>query len=98
MKLPNQYMNREKFHITHYEMLNVLICIRLWGQQWKHKTVTLFVDNEAVVTICNTVYTKDKFPAQCIRNVWLFVSEFDIQLNVRHIPGYKNKTGDLLSR
>ena len=92
------YTDNASHHITHFEMLNVLICVRLWGHEWRHRSVTLCVDNEAVVTVCNTGYTKDQFLAQCIRNIWLFTSEFDLQLNVIPVPGYSNKTADLLSR
>ena len=65
---------------------------------WAHKTIILYVDNLAVVTICNTGYTRDKHLATCTRSIWLLTSIHEVNLEVRHIPGYQNKTADLLSR
>ena len=98
VELPQEWNKDTGFHITHFEMVNVLVCLKNWAQEWANKSVTLFVDNMAVVTVCNTGYTKDKFLASCIRNIWMVTAIHDIKLELRHIAGYKNKVADLLSR
>ena len=97
-KLPIGLVNEERHHIAHFEMVNIVVCLRVWGNRWKHQKVVIYVDNAAVVSVCNTGYTRDMFLATCIRNIWLLMALYDIQFEVRHIPGYKNKTADLLSR
>ena len=84
--------------ITHFEMINILVARKLWGQRWQHKHINLYVDNQAVVTICNTGYTRDTELATYLRNIWLITSIWDIHVTVHHIPGYKNKVADCLSR
>ena len=79
-------------------MVNLLVCLKIWAGKWANKTVVIFVDNMAVVDICASGYTRDKFLATCTRNIWLFTAIHDIDLQVRHIAGYKNKIADLLSR
>ena len=46
----------------------------------------------------NSGKTKDMFLATCIRNIWLLATVYDIELEVAHIPGAKNKVADLSSR
>ena len=97
-KLPQEWINNKNFHINHFEMINILIAIRLWGTCWKNKLVKFFVDNTSVVQIFSSGYARDTFLATCIRNIWFYTSIWDIALEVQHIPGYKNRTADLLSR
>ena len=97
-KLPEKWAKNEACHINHFEMVNILVAIRLWGEKWKHKHVKVYVDNASVFQVCNNGYTRDSFLASCIRNIWFHTSIWDISLEVAHIPGYHNKTADLLSR
>ena len=84
--------------ITHLEMLNVLIAIRLWAKAWAHSAVTVHCDNLAVVQVINSSKTRDKFLGACIRNLWLITASHDIHLNLIHIEGKKNSLADALSR
>ena len=79
-------------------MINILIALNVWKDDWHECHVKFYVDNLAVVQICNGGYTKDAWLAACIRNIWLLTAIYDITLAVFHIPGYKNVTADLLSR
>ena len=84
--------------IVHLEMLNVVVALRLWATDWAHSAVKLFCDNLAVVQVVQTSKTKDSFLAACIRNVWLLMATYDIDLQVQLIAGSKNDIDDLLSR
>ena len=46
----------------------------------------------------DTGKTRDTFLALCMRNIWLITATWDIQLEVRHIPGAHNVIADTLSR
>ena len=79
-------------------MLNIIVVLNLWGDQWHGKRINLLVDNAAVVTICKTGFTRDANLAMYARNILLLTALHDIELGVTHIPGYVNKQTDLLSR
>ena len=84
--------------ITQLEMLNVVVALRLWATEWAHSAVKLFCDNLAVVQVGQTGKTRDSFLAACIRNIWLLMATYDIDLQVQHIAGSQNEAADLLSR
>ena len=85
-------------HITHLEMLNVVVALKVWASSWENKKIQINCDNLAVVEVLTSSKTKDHFLATCARNVWLITSIFNIQLIISHIPGKYNCTADLLSR
>ena len=41
------------FHIVQLEMLNVLVAVRVWANQWRGKTIVIACDNQAVVSVIN---------------------------------------------
>ena len=52
----------------------------------------------AVVQVVGSSKTKDPLLAACILNIWLIAASFDIQIDIKYIPGKKNAIADLLSR
>ena len=84
--------------IVHLEMINILVALRLWGTFWKHSTVKIFCDNQAVVQVVATSKTKDPCLAACIRHIWLVCAHHDIKIQIEHIQPNKNTEADLLSR
>ena len=85
-------------NITHLEMLNVLVAMRLWAKDWTGSVVTLHCDNLAVVQVVNSGKTRDKFLNACIRHIWFITAIYDIDLQLTHIQGHKNVIADSLSR
>ena len=84
--------------IVHWEMLNIVIALRMWGKYWKHRSILVYCDNEACVHVVATSKTRDLFLAACIRNIWLLTAYHDISLHIQHIRGRDNVKADLLSR
>ena len=84
--------------ITHLEMWNVLVALRIWGPKWASTNVKIKCDNQAVVSVINSGATKDQVLATMCRNVWLETAKNDINLILVHIPGKLNTCADLLSR
>ena len=78
------------FSITHLEMWNVLVALRIWGHMWANKSVVIKCDNQAVVSVVNTSVTKDHILATMCRNIWLETAINDISLRLIHIPGKDN--------
>ena len=85
-------------NITHLEMINVLIALRLWAKWWAHSAVLVHCDNLAVVQVVSSGKTRNNFLSVCIRNLWLITASHDIQLTLKHVQGKKNILADSLSR
>ena len=96
--LPDLIKDNEQLNITHFEMVNMIIAVKLWGHQWKHQKMSIKTDNMAVVQICTNGYTRDMTLATYVRNLWLITAKFDIELVVTHIKGKDNIMADTLSR
>ena len=86
------------FSITHLEMWNMLLALRLWGPRWASTSVKIKCDNQAVVSVINSGATRDHILATMCRNIWLETAKNDINLRLIHIPGKLNSCVDLLSR
>ena len=87
-----------QFHIVQLEMLNVLVAVRVWANQWNGKTIVIACDNQAVVSVINTGKTKDVVLAAIARNIATEVALSDINLRLIHILGKNNIVADSLSR
>ena len=85
-------------NITHLEMINVLIALRVWAPHWAQSMVSFSCDNLAVVQVVTSGKTKDSFLNACLRNIWLVTATYDIELLIEHIEGKKNVIADSLSR
>ena len=86
------------FGIVHLEMLNIMVAIRVWAQQWAGKTIIIVCDNEAVVSVLNSGRTRDMILAAISRNIAMESDMADINLHVIHILGKQNVIADSLSR
>ena len=86
------------YNIVHLEMVNVVVALKVWGQQWANKCVRLYCDNQAVVEVLSSGKARDQILAMCTRNVWLLTATYNIDLLVSHIQGTKNNVANLLSR
>ena len=85
-------------HITAQEMFNIFIVIQRFGNLLKNKTVTIFCDNLAVVTILRTGKTRDMLLAKISRNIFMQAATLDLFLKFTHIAGIENTVADTLSR
>jgi hypothetical protein len=85
-------------NIAYWEALNVLVALRTWADKFMHKTVRVWCDNSAAVSIFQTSKGSDKILQAIARNIWLLSAIWDINLVCEHIPGEQNHVADLLSR
>ena len=81
--------------IVHWEMLNIVIVLHVWGKYWKHSSVMVNCDNKACVHVVATSKTKEPFLGACIRNL---TTHYDNSLQVQLIRGKNNVKADVLSR
>ena len=96
VKIPLELGNN--LSITHFEMFNITVALKLWGHSWRDKVVCIHCDNQGAVTVCGSGRTRYPFLNLCLHSLWLTAACFNIQLRVVHIPGRDNQIADALSR
>jgi hypothetical protein len=72
-----------------------MACI-LWGRAWQGQVVHVHSDNEAVVAVVNSGYSKDQQLMHLARCLFFALAARDISLYARHIP--LNTVADAISR
>ena len=96
------FLSLEKGHkectIVHLEMVIMLLAIRLFCNLWSGRKVLVRCDNNSVVSVLRTGWSRDPFLSACTRNIWYCSTKHDIDVEYVHIRGYYNKVADLLSR
>ena len=82
----------------HFEMINVMTALRVWGPAWRDQRIKVHCDNAAVVEVLNRGASRDTFLCACARTIWLIKAKYNLQLLVVHIRGADNVYADMLSR
>ena len=55
--------------IVHLEMLNALLAVKMWAQDWADTSVCMYCDNRAVVDVISGGRSKDEYLGACARNI-----------------------------
>ena len=92
------YLLQLNISITHLELFNVFVALKVWGPDWAARKLVIRLDNSAAVSIINSGFTRDTLLATIARNIWFEGAVNDIQIWATHVPGVKNQVADLLSR
>ena len=95
LPLPKAWQN---INIASLEMINILVALKVWHSQWAGHRVLIHCDNQAVVSVLNTGKARDEFLCKIARNIFLWLSACNINLQVVHVAGRCNTVADLLSR
>ena len=80
------------------ELVPVVMACILWGRFWRGKVVHMFSDNEAVVAVVNSGYSRDSQLMHLTRCLFFALAAWDVSLYARHIPGVLNNVADAISR
>ena len=81
-----------------FEMLNILIALRVWGKRWQDSRVVIWCDNRAVVDLLGGNRTRDGELGALLREILMEQVLFNIQLTIKHVRGESNPIADALSR
>ena len=85
-------------NIAHLEMVNILVAVKVFCNQWSSKCILMHCDNQAVVSVLQSGKARDPFLSACAHNIWLWAATHDIELRYVRVLGKYNRTADLLSR
>ena len=66
--------------ILQFEVVNILVALRLWTHFWAHKKIQIFSDNLAVVNVLNSGRILDDFLVACACTLWAIAAEHDVTL------------------
>ena len=80
------------------ELAPITIACALWGPRWTGSSIRVHSDNEAVVTVVNSGYSRQPVMMHLLRCIFFFKAKFDFTLTAAHIPGQYNTLADALSR
>ena len=59
------------YTIVHLEMLNIMVALNVWGQNWQNKCNEIRFDNLAVILVLHEGRARDSILATLARNIWL---------------------------
>ena len=80
------------------ELVPIVMACVVWGQAWRGQVVHVHSDNEAVVAVLNSGYSKDEQLMHLVRCLFFVLAAWDILLYACHIPGVRNSVADAISR
>ena len=92
---PPQLLNQQ---IAIKELIPIVLATTLWGRHWHGTTVRANCDNEAVVAVIKSGYSREPFISHLLRCIFFFTARYDFTLTAAHIPGRLNSLADAISR
>ena len=81
-------------HISHLEMLNLVVACRLWSQIWSGKKFQIYCDNMQTCIALQNGKSHDRCMQACLRAVFLLTAEHYIEILVCHRPGVQMACAD----
>ena len=94
--LPGYVKTQER--IVVFEMINVLVALRVWADKIQGQRIDIWCDNSAVVSVCASGKTRDGELGIILREILMLVAEKNVELKVKHIRGESDEHADALSR
>ncbi len=84
--------------IAFLELLPILIAGLLWGRDWAGCYVRCWCDNQAVVSILHSRYSRDDELMHLLRCLFFVEAHMGFYFIAEHVPGSLNTLADHLSR
>ncbi len=75
-----------------------MMACMIWGPWWQDCRVVVHCDNQAVVCVVNSGYSKDKDMMHLLRCLFFIRAHWGLYLRAEHIPGEQNVVADAISR
>ena len=80
------------------ELVPIVMAAAIWGREWCGRVVRFRCDNEAVVSVINSLYSSDPTIMHLLRCLFLFAALGAFWFDAFHIPGRMNRVADAISR
>ena len=96
-----QHAWREPFlgeSITPKELVPIVLACVVWGSDWQNGSVIFHSDNQAVVEVVNSGYSKHSRVQHLLRCLFFIKAQAELVVRAVHIPGKENGVADAISR
>ena len=93
---PNNQWNNLNICVS--ELYPIYAAVSVWSHQLQSTTVNVHTDNQALVSILNRLYTKDRLVRWFLKPLAILCLENNIHIVAHHIAGEDNVGPDMLSR
>ena len=80
------------------ELIPIVVACAVWGPTWEGQVVRCRSDNQTVVAVIQTRYSRDDDLMHLLRSLFFFEAVFGCQIIATYIPGAHNSLADDLSR
>lgn len=91
--------SEQEFHINYLEMMAILLALKSFLPQIKHKHILVLCDNMTAVSyISKFGGIKSRLCNKLSKEIWMLCIENGIWLTISHIPGIQNTLADKKSR
>ena len=80
------------------ELVPIVMAAAIWGREWCGRVVRFRCDNEAVVSVINSLYSSDPTIMHLLRCLFLFAALGAFWFDAFHVPGRMNRVADAISR
>ena len=88
---PGWLCNDDQFKIVHLEFLAIIVALKLWWRQLRACRFVIRCDNQAVVDIINSGYSKDQLLQDILREFVFVIATGECEVIARHIIGTQNE-------
>ncbi len=90
--------NTTGVNIALLELFAVFAAVSTWSSELCNRSICVYTDNEAIVSIWAAGTSRDKAISALLRLMFFLCTGSNISLSFRHVPGVDNVYADLLSR
>ena len=87
-----------KQNIALLELIPIYIGTQLWMQKLSNSTITVLTDNESLVAMINTFFSRERTINKALKYLAAFCMNHNIVLQAHHLAGKNNVLADKLSR
>ncbi|XP_053388259.1 uncharacterized protein LOC128551431 [Mercenaria mercenaria] len=95
--LPSKIID-QRLHIGALEMLALMVCLHIWGKNFRRRRIVVLCDNLSACIAINTGKSKCHFTQSCLREVIFVMAVNEFELRAQHITSSQNRLSDHLSR
>ena len=96
--IPEWISSLEDLHIAHLELWAIVVAVQLWRTHINGLKFVVGCDNESVMTIINTGYSRDKLLQILLRELMYHLAMGHAEMVAKFVPGHDNIVPDLLLR
>ena len=89
---------RQGHHISALEILSIILCLKLWGRNFKGHRIVVFCDNQSVCQIISSGKSKSEILQDSLREICLLASCYEFELRAQFLTSEENRISDILSR